>query len=78
MLDDTRPAVALSFLNDPPGEFGDQPFYEETLTLGAHTARFQCVATIIWKQTSEGWGESPWHASVISSQVPAELQPTSP
>lgn len=48
--------------------------FEQTLTLGPHTARFQCVATIIWKLTPQGWRESRWHASVISSQVPAELQ----
>lgn len=52
--------------------------FEQTLTLGPHTARFQCVATIIWKLTAQGWRESRWHASVISSQVPAELQPPAP
>lgn len=48
--------------------------FEQTLTLGPHTARFSCVATIIWKQTPDGWRESRWHASVISSEVPPELQ----
>lgn len=47
--------------------------FEQTLTVGHHVARFECVATIIWKLTAEGWREARWHASIISSDVPAEL-----
>jgi ketosteroid isomerase-like protein len=48
--------------------------FTQTLTVGPHVARFECVATIIWKRTADGWRESRWHASVISSDVPAELR----
>jgi ketosteroid isomerase-like protein len=51
--------------------------FRQTLTVGSHTATFDCVATIIWKQTVRGWREARWHASVISSDIPDELrQPT--
>ncbi len=49
--------------------------FRQTLTVGPHTATFDCVATIIWKQTIRGWREARWHASVISSVVPDELKP---
>lgn len=54
--------------------FGALEFIQ-TLTAGPHVATFECVATIIWKRTPEGWREARWHASIISSDVPAELQP---
>lgn len=47
--------------------------FRQTLTVGERRARFDCIATIIWKQTATGWREARWHASVISSDVPAEL-----
>lgn len=47
--------------------------FQQTLTVGPHVATFDCVATIVWKLTSQGWREARWHASVISSDVPAEL-----
>ncbi|HSM67655.1 MAG TPA: nuclear transport factor 2 family protein [Ilumatobacteraceae bacterium] len=47
--------------------------FTQTLTVGEHVATFECVATIIWKRTPDGWREARWHASVISSDVPAEL-----
>lgn len=50
--------------------------FRQTLTVGPHTATFDCVATIIWKQTIRGWREARWHASVISSVVPDELKPS--
>lgn len=50
--------------------------FQQTLTVGPHVATFECVATIIWKLTAQGWREARWHASVISSDVPAELLPT--
>jgi len=47
--------------------------FQQTLTVGVHVATFDCVATIIWKLTEQGWRESRWHASVISADVPVEL-----
>ena len=47
--------------------------FEQTLTVGPHVARFECVATIIWKLTADGWREARWHASIVSSDVPAAL-----
>jgi ketosteroid isomerase-like protein len=37
----------------------------QTLTVGGRTARFTCVATIIWKQVLGGWQESRWHCSLV-------------
>lgn len=58
---------------------GDMGFsvleFTQTLQTAAGTAHFECVATIIWKRTLEGWREARWHASVISSDVPDELLP---
>ncbi len=47
--------------------------FQQTLTVGPHVATFECVATIIWKLTDQGWREARWHASIISSDVPAAL-----
>ncbi len=48
--------------------------FRQTLTVAGLTATFDCIATLIWKQTPEGWKESRWHCSVISSDVPEALQ----
>jgi hypothetical protein len=48
--------------------------FTQFLTVGDLRASFECVATIIWKHTEHGWREARWHASVISSDVPAELR----
>lgn len=48
--------------------------FTQTLTVADVTARFECVATLIWKRTPSGWKESRWHCSVISSDVPDELR----
>lgn len=42
-------------------------FYQ-LLTVAGETARFNCVATIIWKQTADGWKESRWHCSLINRE----------
>ena len=47
--------------------------FRQMLTVDAQCASFDCIATIIWKHTAAGWREARWHASVISSDVPAEL-----
>lgn len=44
--------------------------FRQTLTIGDRTAAFDCLATIIWKSTPDGWREARWHASVISSDIP--------
>ncbi len=36
------------------------------LKAGQQKAEFDCVATIIWKKTDNGWKESRWHCSLIS------------
>lgn len=48
--------------------------FRQTLTVGPHVATFDCVATIVWKLTPDGWREARWHASIISSDVPTALQ----
>lgn len=47
--------------------------FRQTLSVGPVVATFDCIATIIWKKTPDGWREARWHASVISSDVPPEL-----
>ena len=48
--------------------------FRQSLTVGDHVARFDCIATIVWKRTPDGWREARWHASVISSEVPDALR----
>ncbi len=48
--------------------------FRQSLTIGEHTALFDCVATIVWKKTSRGWREARWHGSVVSSEVPDALR----
>lgn len=38
----------------------------QILSVDGNVAWFNCVATIIWKQTREGWKESRWHCSLIN------------
>ena len=47
--------------------------FRQSLTIGGLVATFDCIATIIWKQTATGWKESRWHCSVISSDIPPEM-----
>lgn len=49
--------------------------FRQTLTVGDLVATFECVATLVWKRTEQGWREARWHASIISSDVPPELVP---
>ena len=48
--------------------------FRQRLDVGSLTATFDCIATIIWKRTPDGWREARWHASVIASDVPDELR----
>lgn len=47
--------------------------FRQYLELGEHVATFDCVATIIWKRTPDGWREARWHCSVLSQDIPDEL-----
>lgn len=47
--------------------------FRQTLAVGDLVATFDCIATIIWKLTEDGWREARWHCSVINSDVPPEL-----
>ena len=49
--------------------------FRQTLTIGELTATFDCLATIIWKSTPDGWREARWHASVISTDIPDGFGP---
>ncbi len=52
--------------------------FRQYLTIGEHTALFDCVTTIVWKHTPDGWREARWHGSVVSSAVPAGMLPDAP
>lgn len=45
----------------------------QNLRVGGQVGRFQCVTTIIWKKTSQGWQESRWHVSLLSQKWEAEV-----
>ncbi len=48
--------------------------FQQIVKVGTHVATFECVATIVWKLTADGWREARWHASIISSDIPVELR----
>jgi hypothetical protein len=47
--------------------------FRQSLTVGEHTGLFDCVATIVWKQTPHGWKEARWHVSLLSTDIPEAL-----
>jgi ketosteroid isomerase-like protein len=47
--------------------------FRQLLTAAGLTATFDCVATIVWKRTPDGWREARWHVSVLSSDIPEQL-----
>jgi hypothetical protein len=47
--------------------------FRQFLTVAGHTATFDCVATIVWKLTPDGWREARWHVSLLSSDIPEAL-----
>ena len=47
--------------------------FAQSLSLAGHRATFDCVATIVWKLTPQGWREARWHVSLLSSDVPEAL-----
>ena len=48
--------------------------FRQSLTVGPLVATFDCTATIVWKRAADRWVESRWHCSVLSKNVPPELQ----
>lgn len=44
--------------------------FRQSLGLGELIAYFDCVATIVWKRTPDGWKEARWHVSLLSSDIP--------
>jgi len=40
-------------------------YFRQDLAYNGRTAAFDCVATIVWKHTPEGWKEARWHCSVL-------------
>ncbi len=49
--------------------------FRQSLSVGGHTGLFDCVATIVWKQTPGGWREARWHVSLLSADIPEALAP---
>ena len=49
--------------------------FNQSVTISAlnATGLFACVATIVWKQTEQGWKEARWHVSLLSADIPSEL-----
>jgi ketosteroid isomerase-like protein len=58
-------------------ESGDMGYsvldFRQTLEVSGLVATFDCIATLIFKRTPDGWREARWHCSVISSDIPDEL-----
>lgn len=51
--------------------------FRQSLGLAGLTAYFDCVVTIVWKRTPDGWKEARWHVSLLSTDIP-EAFPVSP
>jgi hypothetical protein len=49
--------------------------FRQSLKVGELIGLFDCVATIVWKLTSDGWKEARWHVSLLSADVPDGLAP---
>jgi hypothetical protein len=49
--------------------------FTQTLAIDEMVASFDCVVTIIWKQTPDGWKESRWHVSLLSADIPEGMAP---
>jgi hypothetical protein len=44
--------------------------FVQTSTIDGRTARFTCIATIVWKLVDDRWQEARWHASLLDRAVP--------
>jgi hypothetical protein len=47
--------------------------FRQFVTIGDAVATFECVATIVWKQTPAGWREARWHVSIVDADIPDAL-----
>ncbi len=51
--------------------------FRQTITGRSLSAVFDCIATIVWKSTEDGWKEARWHCSVLDREItindPADL-----
>ena len=47
--------------------------FRQLLTAAGQTGTFDCVATIVWKLTPDGWREARWHVSLLAADVPEAL-----
>ena len=43
--------------------------FRQDVVGAAFIATFDCVATIIWRPSDDGWQEACWHCSVVDRQV---------
>lgn len=43
--------------------------FRQDIVGSAFIATFDCLATIIWKPTDDGWKEARWHCSVVDRQI---------
>ncbi len=41
--------------------------FRQSVTLGGNILDNHCVATIVWKNTADGWKEARWHCSLKSA-----------
>ncbi|MDJ0497356.1 MAG: nuclear transport factor 2 family protein [Acidimicrobiia bacterium] len=48
--------------------------FRQSLGMGELIANFDCVATIVWKRTEQGWKEARWHVSLLSTDLPDGFQ----
>lgn len=44
--------------------------FDQFLEVGEQNLKFNCITTLIWKRTDQGWKESRWHCSLIQAPVP--------
>lgn len=44
--------------------------FRQSLEIAGMKAFFDCVATIVWKQTPRGWKEARWHVSLLDTDIP--------
>lgn len=43
--------------------------FRQHVTGAGLVATFDCIATIVWKLTDDGWKEARWHCSVIDQRI---------
>ncbi len=43
--------------------------FRQDIVGAAFIATFECIATVVWKSTDDGWKEARWHCSVLDRQI---------